>query len=96
MTLQAEPLKRLTDIDLRLLRVFRTVVEAGGFAAAEVALGISRAAISMAMRDLETRLHLRLCLRGRSGFAVTEEGRQVYQSLLQPVSYTHLTLPTKA
>ncbi len=77
------PLKRLADADLRLLRIYKTVVEAGGFAAAEVNLGISRAAISMAISDLETRLNLRLCLRGRAGFSVTEEGDQVYQSALQ-------------
>ena len=78
-----EPLKRLADADLRLLRIYKTVVEAGGFAAAEVTLGISRAAISMAISDLETRLNLRLCLRGRAGFSVTEEGDQVYQSAMQ-------------
>jgi LysR family transcriptional regulator, transcriptional activator for bauABCD operon len=78
-----EPLKRLADADLRLLRIYKTVVEAGGFAAAEVNLGISRAAISMAISDLETRLNLRLCLRGRAGFSVTDEGEQVYQAGLQ-------------
>jgi DNA-binding transcriptional LysR family regulator len=76
-------LSRLSDIDLRLLRIYRTVVEAGGFAAAEVELNISRAAISMAMGDLETRLGLRLCQRGRAGFSVTDAGQQVYEAILQ-------------
>jgi len=76
-------LNRLSDIDLRLLRIYKTVVEAGGFAAAEVELNISRAAISMAMGDLETRLGLRLCQRGRAGFCVTESGEQVYEAILQ-------------
>jgi DNA-binding transcriptional LysR family regulator len=76
-------LSRLSDIDLRLLRIYRTVVEAGGFAAAEVELNISRAAISMAMSDLETRLGLRLCQRGRAGFSVTDAGQQVYEAILQ-------------
>lgn len=71
------------DSDLRLLRIYRKVVECGGFSAAEVELCISRAAISMAMNDLETRLGLRLCQRGRSGFALTNEGAEVYQSSLQ-------------
>lgn len=74
---------QLGDADLRLLRIYRKVVECGGFSAAEVALGISRAAISMAMGDLETRLGLRLCQRGRSGFALTDEGAEVYESTLQ-------------
>ncbi len=77
------PLKRLADTDLRLLRIYKTVVEAGGFAAAEVNLGISRAAISVAISDLETRLNLRLCQRGRAGFSVTNEGEKVYQSSMQ-------------
>ncbi|MEQ4537486.1 MAG: LysR family transcriptional regulator [Billgrantia sp.] len=72
-----------SDADLRLLRIYRKVVECGGFSAAEVELGISRAAISMAMNDLETRLGLRLCQRGRSGFSLTDEGAEVYQSTLQ-------------
>jgi LysR family transcriptional regulator, transcriptional activator for bauABCD operon len=71
------------DADLRLIRIYRKVVECGGFSAAEVELGISRAAISMAMKDLETRLGLRLCQRGRSGFALTDEGAEVYQASLQ-------------
>ncbi len=65
---------QLSDTDLRLLKIYRKVVECGGFSAAEIALQISRAAISMAMNDLETRLGLRLCQRGRGGFALTEEG----------------------
>lgn len=72
-----------SDADLRLLRIYRKVVECGGFSAAEVELGISRAAISMAMSDLETRLGLRLCQRGRSGFSMTDEGSEVYEATLQ-------------
>ncbi|SFI14291.1 LysR family transcriptional regulator [Modicisalibacter xianhensis] len=74
---------QLGNADLRLLRIYRAVVECGGFSAAEVDLNISRAAISMAISDLETRLSLRLCQRGRSGFALTEEGKAVYESSLQ-------------
>lgn len=77
------PMGQPGDSDLRLLRIYRKVVECGGFSAAEVDLGISRAAISMAMNDLETRLGLRLCQRGRSGFALTNEGTEVYESALQ-------------
>jgi DNA-binding transcriptional LysR family regulator len=59
------------------------VVECGGFSAAESVLGIGRSAISQQMSDLEQRLGLRLCQRGRAGFALTEEGREVYQSTQQ-------------
>jgi LysR family transcriptional regulator, transcriptional activator for bauABCD operon len=74
---------QISDADLRLLRIYRKVVECGGFSAAEVELNISRAAISMAMNDLETRLSLRLCQRGRSGFSLTQEGAEVYEAALQ-------------
>ena len=51
---------QLADIDLKLLRVFKTVVECGGFSAAEVELNIGRSAISRQMSDLETRLDIHL------------------------------------
>lgn len=71
------------DADLRLLRIFRMVVECGGFSAAEVELNISRAAISMAISDLEARIGLKLCQRGRSGFSLTDAGSEVYEAVLQ-------------
>lgn len=77
---------QLSDVDLRMLRIFRTVVESGGFSAAEVELNISRSAISIAMADLEVRMGFKLCLRGRSGFSLTDEGRQVYEYTLQLLS----------
>ncbi len=73
----------VSDIDLRLLRVFRTVVERGGFVQAEAELNVSRAAINLSMSDLEKRLGLRLCRRGRAGFALTDEGRRVYDALVR-------------
>ena len=58
---------RLSDVDVKLLRVFTRVVEHGGFSAAQAELGISQASISTYMSDLEARLGVRLCQRGRSG-----------------------------
>ncbi|QEA37992.1 LysR family transcriptional regulator [Pistricoccus aurantiacus] len=75
-------LGQVSDFDIRLLRVFKAVVESGGFTPAEMVLGIGRSAISMHMSDLEKRLGLRLCQRGRGGFSLTEEGRQVYGAVL--------------
>lgn len=71
-------LAQVSDLEIRLLRVFRAVVEAGGFAAAETELSISRSTISIHIARLEERLNLKLCRRGRSGFALTEEGQEVY------------------
>jgi DNA-binding transcriptional LysR family regulator len=82
-TRRPDPLAQVSDFEIRLLRIFRSVVECGGFSAAESVLGIGRSAISLHMSDLEQRLGLRLCQRGRAGFALTEEGREVYQSALQ-------------
>jgi len=65
-------------MDLRLLRVFKAVADNGGFAASEVALNKSKSAISVDIANLEGRLGLRLCDRGRSGFALTVEGEAVY------------------
>lgn len=76
-------LGQVSDVDLRLLKVFRTVVECGGFSQAEVALNVSGASISVSMSDLEKRLKLRLCQRGRAGFSLTEEGQKVYEATLQ-------------
>lgn len=78
--MRTSPLAQVTDFDLRLLRVFRTVAEYGSFAAAESALGISRSAISLYMSDLEKRLGMRLCQRGRAGFALTDQGREVLRA----------------
>ncbi|MCY1295749.1 pca operon transcription factor PcaQ [compost metagenome] len=74
------PLSQVSDFDLRLLRLFKTVAECGSFAAAEGVLGISRSAISLHMSDLEKRLGMRLCQRGRAGFALTDEGREVLRA----------------
>ncbi|MEH6583556.1 MAG: LysR family transcriptional regulator [Halioglobus sp.] len=73
----------VADTDIRLLRIYRTVVESGGFSAAEVELNISVSAISIAVADLEKRLGMKLCQRGRAGFALTDEGSEVYQAILQ-------------
>lgn len=73
----------LADLDLKLLRVFLSVVERGGFSAAETTLNIGRSAISRYMADLESRLGLRLCERGRSGFSLTDHGQAVYDEALQ-------------
>ncbi len=76
-------LGQLSDMDLRLLRVFKVVVECGGMAAAELELNIGISTVSRHVKDLETRLGLTLCRRGRAGFAVTPEGQQIYDETLR-------------
>lgn len=75
-------LGQISDIDIRLLRVFKSVAESGGMAAAELELNIGRSTISRHIKDLEIRLGVVLCSRGRAGFKLTAEGEQIYQATL--------------
>jgi DNA-binding transcriptional LysR family regulator len=70
----------MTDVDLRLLRIFKTVTDCRGLSAAESALNMNLSTISSHMTDLESRLGLRLCERGRRGFHLTDEGHSVYRA----------------
>ena len=79
-------LGQLKDVDIRLLRVFRSVTEAGGISAAELELNIGRSTISTHIKDLEIRLGVTLCRRGRSGFSLTEEGRHIYKATIRLLS----------
>jgi len=75
--------RQLGDAHIRLLRIYKAVVESGGFSAAEVELNNRRTAISLAISELESLLNMRLCNRGRAGFALTEQGEEVYDATLQ-------------
>ena len=72
----------LQSVDLRLLRIFQQVVRFNGFSAAQEPLGMTQATISAHMKQLEGRLGVRLCERGRSGFFLTEQGKQVHSAML--------------
>ena len=74
---------QIQDVDLKLLRVFVAIVESGGLSAAESRLNIGRSTISTHLADLEVRLGLTLCKRGRGGFEITEPGRVTYQASLE-------------
>lgn len=68
----------LSKADLHLLYVFCKVVEARGFSAAQITLNVAASTISRQISDLETRLGMRLCQRGRKGFRLTDKGEIVY------------------
>jgi DNA-binding transcriptional LysR family regulator len=74
--------KTVTEYDLRLLRIFIAVVENGGFAASESELGVTRSTISVHMSNLEQRMKLKLCSRGRGGFSLTEDGQTIYHAAI--------------
>ena len=61
-------------MDLRQVRYFVAVAEAGGFSAASAALGVAQSALSRHVQCLEQDLGTRLFERGRRGVALTEAG----------------------
>lgn len=71
-------MRRLTDVDLRLIRIFCTIVECNGFHGAQVALNMAQSTLSTHLATLEAKLGSRLCLRGRGGFRLTAAGEDTY------------------
>ncbi len=71
--------KNLTEKDLKSLRVFTFVAEAGGFSIAEKKLNMSKASISRHIREIEEKLGVQLCERGPSGFKLTKSGTLVIE-----------------
>lgn len=67
---------QLTDLDLRLIRVFLAIVDAGGVSSAQATLNVGQSTISTQLATLETRLGYRLCERGRGGFRLSARGEQ--------------------
>lgn len=69
-------LANISDLDLRLIRVFVAVVEARGLSEAQSRLNIGQPTISTHLATLEARVGFRLCERGRSGFRLTPKGEK--------------------
>lgn len=69
-------LNNLSDLDLRLIRIFLAVVDAGGLTPAQSTLNVGQPTISTQLAALETRLGFRLCVRGRAGFRLTAKGER--------------------
>jgi DNA-binding transcriptional LysR family regulator len=61
-------------MDLKQLRYFKAIVEAGGFSAASRQLHIAQPALSIAVRKLEQELELTLLHRGERRITPTAEG----------------------
>lgn len=89
------PTTSLSDIDLKLLRVFCTIVECRGFSQAQAELNLARSTVSTHMSNLETRLGFKLCSRGRAGFSLTARGQAVYEasrSMLSSIEGYHVQI----
>ncbi len=65
--------------DLNDLQFFAMVVDHGGFAAAERALGVPKSRLSRRIAQLESDLGVRLLQRSTRKFAVTDVGQSVYR-----------------
>ncbi len=68
----------IDNVDIRLIRIFIRVVEAGGLSAAQAELNLSLSTISEKIAALEQRLGVTLCKRGRGGFRLTESGQLIF------------------
>ncbi|WP_439135473.1 LysR family transcriptional regulator [Pseudomaricurvus sp.] len=79
----AKALRNVSDSEIKLLSIFHKVVARGGLSAAELDLNIGRSTISRHLKDLEVRLGVTLCHRGNSGFALTQEGREIYEASIE-------------
>jgi len=73
-------LTALNEIDMRNMRMFRRIVDAGGISLAANSFGAEKSTFSRALKALEERLSAELCVRGPRGFALTEYGRVVYDT----------------
>lgn len=71
-------MRRLSDVDLRLLRIFCAVADCNGFKGAQIALNMAQSTLSAHLSALEAKLGSRLCERGRRGFRLTAAGEETY------------------
>lgn len=73
-------MRKLDNIDIRLLRVFVTLIESGGFGPAQIVLNLSASTLSTHLSDLEKRVGGQLCTRGRNSLRLTDLGRATYDA----------------
>ncbi len=88
-------MRHLSDIDLRLVRIFCTIVDCNGFQGAQIALNMAQSTLSTHLAALETKLGSKLCERGRGGFRMTPAGEDTYaaaQELLRNLERFEATM----
>lgn len=83
-------------IDLNGISVFLAVAEARSFRVAAENLGVTRPAISQAIRRLEDRLGVALLQRTTRSVSLTEAGEQLYQRVAPAISEVGLALDATA
>ncbi|NKM88157.1 LysR family transcriptional regulator [Rhizobium laguerreae] len=83
-------------IDLNGISVFLAVAEARSFRVAAENLGVTRPAVSQAIRRLEDRLGVALVQRTTRSVRLTEAGEQLYQRVAPAISEVGLALDATA
>ncbi|MEW6256266.1 MAG: LysR family transcriptional regulator [Pseudomonadota bacterium] len=83
-------------VDLTGLSVFLAVAEARSFRAAAEHLGVTRPAVSQALRRLEDRLGVALVLRTTRSVSLTEAGEQLYRRVAPAISEVGLAMDATA
>lgn len=78
--------------DLQLLRCFLAVAKAQNFRAAADHLGVTRSAVSQAMRKLEDSLGIALLHRTTRHVRLTEAGQTLYQQISWPLAAINVAL----
>lgn len=77
--MKAKTFQQISNIDIKLLKIFKTICECSSFKSAESILGISSSAMSLYITDLEKRIGFKLCQRGRAGFCLTKKGEELLE-----------------
>jgi DNA-binding transcriptional LysR family regulator len=83
-------------VDLTGISAFLAVAEARNFRAAAEHLGVTRPAVSQAIRRLEDRLGVALVQRTTRSVSLTEAGKQLYQRVAPAISDVGLALDATA
>ena len=81
-------------VDLNGIAVFLAVAEAKSFTAAARYLGVTRSAVSQAMRRMEDRLGVALVLRTTRSVSLTEAGEELRRRVAPAISEVGLALDT--
>ena len=85
--------------NLSALQAFEASARLGSFSRAAEELSLTHSAVYRQVASLESRLGVQLFTRVRRRIVLTDHGAEYAGRIrhhLDPVSYTHLTLPTKA
>lgn len=74
------------NFDIKQLYIFVAVVRCGGLSAAQDYLNMALPTVSGHLKSLEDKVGIKLCVRGRSGFELTDEGQEFYEKAIQLIN----------